>query len=116
MIESLRESALLITPATPRVETTDFGMIKRKHGSTGQWIGTGKIWGTVTDASGKPMSRRVTLIEYWSFMPVETVISDPVTGYYEFTQLNTTALFSVVAEDYRSYRFNDIIRAKVRAT
>jgi hypothetical protein len=57
----------------------------------------------------------VVLIEYWSYMPVEEVISDPETGYYEFTQLDTTALFSVVAEDHRDYRYNDIIRAKVRA-
>jgi hypothetical protein len=115
MIQYIREEATMSPPATPRVITTNTGLSKSKNANNGQWFGLGKIWGTVTDAAGQPMSRKVVLIEYWSYMPVEEVVSDPVTGYYEFTDLDTTALFSVVAEDHRDYRFNDVIRAKVRA-
>jgi hypothetical protein len=77
--------------------------------------GNGSIWGVVTDASGNPMERRIILVEYWSYMVVDETISDPITGYYEFTDLDTVTTYSVVAEDYLDYRYNDIIRAKVHA-
>jgi hypothetical protein len=77
--------------------------------------GNGSIWGVVTDASGNPMERRIILVEYWSYMVVDETISDPITGYYEFTDLDTFTPYSVVAEDYLDYRYNDIIRSKVHA-
>jgi len=77
--------------------------------------GNGSIWGVVTDASGNPMERRIILVEYWSYMVVDETISDPITGYYEFTDLDTFTPYSVVAEDYLDYRYNDIIRSKIYA-
>ena len=85
---------------------------QKNHQSYG---GNGSIWGVVTDASGNPMERRIILVEYWSYMVVDETISDPITGYYEFTDLDTLTPYSVVAEDYLDYRYNDIIRAKVHA-
>lgn len=77
--------------------------------------GNGSIWGVVTDASGNPMERRIILVEYWTYMVVDETISDPITGYYEFADLDTFTPYSVVAEDYLDYRYNDIIRGKIHA-
>jgi hypothetical protein len=115
MIKNLREAANVSPPAVPEVDTTSDWMERLKLSSSCQWFGPGKIWGTVTDAQGQPLSRKIVLIEYWSYMPIYEVVSDPETGYYEFTDLDTTAIFSVVAEDSRDYRFNDVIRSKIRA-
>jgi hypothetical protein len=115
MIQYIREEGNLSPPALPRVSTVDTMLSKKKNFDNGRWFGQGKIWGTVTDAGGQPMSRKVVLIEYWSYAPVAEVVSDPDTGYYEFIELDTSALFSVVAEDHKDYHYNDIIRSKVRA-
>lgn len=115
MIQMLRESATQVAPSVPREAKTYFGMGKTRSSSTGQYVGLGKIWGNVTDREGNPLSRKVVLIEYWSYVPITEVVSDPLTGYYEFLFLDTNALFSVVAEDFRDYRYNDIIRGKIHA-
>jgi hypothetical protein len=77
------------------------------------FAGTGVIYGNVTDPDGAPMERRVALVESLTYILVATTISNPSTGYYEFTDLSTSKIFSVVGEDDTPYSYNDVIRAKV---
>lgn len=78
--------------------------------------GNGSIWGTVLDASNQPLSKRLLLLDDQTYIIVKTVQSDAVTGYYEFTGLNTSRVFTVVCEDDRPIGpYNDIIRSKVLA-
>jgi len=84
----------------------DYGLLQNK----------GSIWGTVTDTLGNPLQKRIVVVEHWSYNPVAETISDPITGYYEFNNLNLLQLYSVIAEDYLDFRYNDIIRAKIKAT
>jgi len=79
------------------------------------WFGLGKIWGVVTDNGGNPLSRRLVLLEHKTYIIVQKTISDVLTGEYEFNNLTTEKIFTVIAEDVDDYVYNDIIRAKVRA-
>lgn len=115
MIQNLKDEAYQYTYPTPVNSNVVSQQILSRLAETSQYWGYGKIWGTVTDSEGAPLKRKILLIEYWSYMPILETISDPETGYYEFLNLDTNAVFSVVAEDYLDYRYNDIIRAKVHA-
>ena len=115
MIRFLKDDATQYTYSLPVAASVFDDQSYARCPVSSQYWGNGKIWGTVTNAEGTPMSRKIVLIEYWSFVPILETISDPTTGYYEFLNLDTDAIFSVVAEDYLDYRYNDIIRAKVRA-
>lgn len=115
MIQNLKDEASQYTYPSPANSNVVSQQFLSRFVNSSQYWGNGKIWGTVTDAEGTPLKKKILLIEYWSYMPILETISDPVTGYYEFLNLDTNAVFSVVAEDYLDYRYNDIIRAKVRA-
>jgi len=78
------------------------------------FVGEGKIWGTVLNESNQPISRRLVLLEDQTYIIIRKTTSDPITGYYEFDELDNTKTFSVVCEGVRPVSgFNDIIRAKV---
>lgn len=77
--------------------------------------GIGKIWGTVKNANQNPLQKRIVLLEYFSYVGIAETVSDS-NGYYEFDGLNTSIVFTIIAEDSRNYRYNSIIRACVQAT
>lgn len=80
------------------------------------YVGDGKIWGTITDSLGNFLSRRVLLLADQTYIVVKSTVSNVSTGYYEFTNLDTTKVFTVVCESVRpTSGYNDIIRARVRA-
>lgn len=77
------------------------------HGGS-QFGGKGIIRGTVSrkDPIGNtPIVRRVRLLREEDYYPLKETWSDPVTGYYEFTELSLLFTYTVIAVDYeRSYR------------
>lgn len=77
--------------------------------------GIGKIWGTIEDSNQLPMERRLVLLDPQTYKKVATTISNPTTGYYEFNNLSTSRIFTLIAEeDYNpNFDYNDIIRSRV---
>lgn len=77
------------------------------------FVGTGTIFGDVKNEVNAPLSRRVVLLEYLTYIVVDTTISDVGDGTFAFTGLNNSKIFTVIAEDVLSYTYNDVIFAKI---
>lgn len=64
--------------------------------------GTGRIWGTTKikgTAGNMPTKARVILLHQRSKLPVRQTWSDPVTGAFEFREIDTQQEFLTLAED-----------------
>jgi hypothetical protein len=107
-----------LSPVVHLVETqTNIAFTDQVGFDPEDFEGNGSIWGTVKDSNQNPLSRRVVLLDYLTYIKVKVTQSDPITGYYEFTDLDTSKYFSVITEDDQiPPNFNDIIRAKCQAS
>ena len=79
------------TPPTPRLQLAR----DVEHGGPGTIYGTTKTKGT----PNQPTHARVVLLHQRSKLPVRETWSDPVTGNFAFTDIDTTQQFLTLAED-----------------
>lgn len=104
-------------PATHSIfEQSNLVFSQQSKFNPDDFVGNGKIWGTVLDEYQNPISKKLILLEDQTYVIVKTTMSDPSTGYYEFANLTTDKKFTIICESTRPVDiYNDIIRAKVQA-
>ncbi|CAJ0858336.1 LamG domain-containing protein [Ralstonia mannitolilytica] len=82
----------LYKPSYPRVRDQLFG-------------GMGKVAGTVEVAPSTPVSRKLWLLDERCLLPIRSTWSDPVTGAYQFSYVDTSRTYTVVGYDHtKTYR------------
>ncbi len=65
---------------------------------TAPYVGNSKIIGTLR-VTGTLASRRVSLLERTTLIHIKSVLSDAITGEFEFTNLSTEHEYIVIADD-----------------
>ena len=75
----------------------------------------GKISGH-TSIKGVPTQELVKIFTTKQNTLVATTLSDSVTGYYEFTNLNPSLKYFVISEDITTNRYNSLIKSDVYPT
>lgn len=79
-----------------------FPLLDAENGGTGQIVATVLVDDSPTDL---PIEREVFLLVEPSMRRIRSTWSDPVTGAYQFDNINATRKYTVIAVDYlHSYR------------